>query len=155
MPSHFLAPGTLIEDPTTGCRGCASGPGGNKNIFGNKYGQYLAAIQIAREEKREKLAAEEEERQRLGEAGDDSEEAGDQREGEDDDIGPVGHADGRSMAKKDDSLWATEHEEAEVDVSYLLGRESKAGDAASEAAAALKRAGSGNSDGLSNKKQRQ
>lgn len=37
-----------------GCRGCASGKAGYKNIFGNKYGQYLAAIQIAREEAAEK-----------------------------------------------------------------------------------------------------
>lgn len=36
-----------VECPTTGCRGCASGTGGN--IFGNKYGQYLAGIQIKRE----------------------------------------------------------------------------------------------------------
>ena len=41
---------TFEEDPVTGCRGCASGPGGESNIFGNKYGQHLAAIQIAREE---------------------------------------------------------------------------------------------------------
>lgn len=27
------------------------GSGGERNIFGNKYGQYLAAIQIAREER--------------------------------------------------------------------------------------------------------
>ena len=45
----FLLQGTEIEDPNTGCRGCSSGDGGN--IFGNKYGQYLAAIQVAREEK--------------------------------------------------------------------------------------------------------
>jgi hypothetical protein len=36
-------------DPTTGCRGCASGVGQPRNIFGNKYGQNLAAVQIARE----------------------------------------------------------------------------------------------------------
>lgn len=37
-------------DPTTGCHGCASGMGaGPRNIFGNKYGQNLAAVQIARE----------------------------------------------------------------------------------------------------------
>ena len=46
---HFSLQGTEIEDPNTGCRGCSSGDGGN--IFGNKYGQYLAAIQVAREEK--------------------------------------------------------------------------------------------------------
>jgi bud site selection protein 31 len=58
VPSHCLAPGTVIEDSTTGCHGCASGPGGHKNIFGNKYGQYLAAIQIAREEKLNREASE-------------------------------------------------------------------------------------------------
>ena len=43
------------QDPTTGCLGCASGKGAAaKNIFGNKYGQNLAAVQIARE-KRMKL----------------------------------------------------------------------------------------------------
>ena len=39
----------LAVDPTTGCRGCASGVGQPRNIFGNKYGQNLAAVQIARE----------------------------------------------------------------------------------------------------------
>jgi len=44
----------FAQDPTTGCLGCASGKGaGPKNIFGNKYGQRLAAIQVARERKRE------------------------------------------------------------------------------------------------------
>lgn len=48
------------QDPTTGCCGCASGKGaGPRNIFGNKYGQYLAAVQIAREER---IAAIEEKR---------------------------------------------------------------------------------------------
>jgi bud site selection protein 31 len=38
------------QDPTTGCMGCASGAGaGPRNIFGNKYGQDLAAVQVARE----------------------------------------------------------------------------------------------------------
>lgn len=40
------------QDPTTGCLGCASGKGAApKNIFGNKYGQNLAAVQIAREKR--------------------------------------------------------------------------------------------------------
>ena len=44
----------FAQDPTTGCLGCASGKNaGPKNIFGNKYGQRLAAIQIAREQKRQ------------------------------------------------------------------------------------------------------
>ena len=51
VPKQYLAPGMEIEDPITGCRGCASGIGGCANIFGNKYGQYLAAIQIAREQR--------------------------------------------------------------------------------------------------------
>jgi bud site selection protein 31 len=37
-----------VEDQTTGCLGCGSGPT-TRNIFGNKYGQYLAQIQVARE----------------------------------------------------------------------------------------------------------
>lgn len=49
VPVSQLPPGTEIEDPATGCRGCASGS--RSNIFGNKYGQYLAAIQITREDR--------------------------------------------------------------------------------------------------------
>ena len=37
-----------VENQTNGCLGCASGPT-TRNIFGNKYGQYLAQIQVARE----------------------------------------------------------------------------------------------------------
>lgn len=38
------------RDPTTGCLGCASGKDASpRNIFGNKYGQNLAAVQVARE----------------------------------------------------------------------------------------------------------
>ena len=47
MPKQYLSAGTVVEDVNTGCRGCATGAGGNKNIFGNKYGQYLAAIQAS------------------------------------------------------------------------------------------------------------
>jgi len=47
------------QDPTTGCCGCASGKGaGPRNIFGNKYGQYLAAVQMAREERMARLEEE-------------------------------------------------------------------------------------------------
>jgi len=67
VPSSQLPPGTEVEDPTTGCRGCASGS--RSNIFGNKYGQYLAAIQIAREDRLE------------GEVEDEDEEAEEQEEG--------------------------------------------------------------------------
>ncbi|CAK4492314.1 unnamed protein product [Aphanomyces euteiches] len=49
VPRQQLADGQLVQERHSGCRGCASGPGGYHNIFGNKYGQYLAAIQIMRE----------------------------------------------------------------------------------------------------------
>jgi len=61
VPNFKLPPGTIVEDVTTGCRGCASGRGGMRNIFGNKYGQYLADIQVARELAMEKLLEEEDE----------------------------------------------------------------------------------------------
>nr|CCA22389.1 conserved hypothetical protein [Albugo laibachii Nc14] len=49
VPRHQLSEDQVIQEKHSGCRGCASGPGGYSNIFGNKYGQYLARIQIARE----------------------------------------------------------------------------------------------------------
>lgn len=77
----------FAQDPTTGCMGCASGKGaGPKNIFGNKYGQRLAAIQIAREQRMEAIAKEE------NEAAAKATEAGDSDTGEssdDDDYGPT------------------------------------------------------------------
>jgi bud site selection protein 31 len=51
VPRQQLSEDQAIQEKHSGCRGCASGPGGYHNIFGNKYGQYLARIQIAREEK--------------------------------------------------------------------------------------------------------
>lgn len=53
------------QDPTTGCLGCASGKDASlKNIFGNKYGQNLAAVQIAREKRMEAMQARREEQER-------------------------------------------------------------------------------------------
>jgi bud site selection protein 31 len=75
------------RDPTTGCLGCASGKGaGPRNIFGNKYGQYLAAVQIAREERLAKV--EEEKRQAAAVDGDDSDEETDDDSDDEDDDGP-------------------------------------------------------------------
>lgn len=52
-------------DPTTGCMGCASGVGaGPNNIFGNKYGQNLAAVQMAREKRMAAMEAKREEQER-------------------------------------------------------------------------------------------
>jgi hypothetical protein len=55
-----------LSSSQTGCMGCASGKGaGPRNIFGNKYGQNLAAVQVAREKRMEaKEKQAEEERQR-------------------------------------------------------------------------------------------
>jgi len=88
VPKHCLAVGTQIEDPTTGCRGCASGPGGEKNIFGNKYGQYLAAIQIARED-RQRIRDEREQ-----------EEDGDDSDGDDDGQGGEGQGQGQMQRQR-------------------------------------------------------
>ena len=41
----------VVECPTTGCRGCASSSDAPRNIFGNKYGQHLAGVQVRREER--------------------------------------------------------------------------------------------------------
>lgn len=50
-----------VADPTTGCLGCATGAGaGPRNIFGNKYGQNLAAVQLAREQRQAALRAKKE-----------------------------------------------------------------------------------------------
>lgn len=54
VPRHELSQDTSVRSTHSGCIGCASGRDGQDNIFGNKYGQYLAAIQV----KREKLEAE-------------------------------------------------------------------------------------------------
>lgn len=56
-----------VADPTTGCLGCASGgaDAGPRNIFGTKYGQNLAAVQIAREKRQ--AAKEEREKQKAQE----------------------------------------------------------------------------------------
>ncbi|KAG7383464.1 Component of the SF3b subcomplex of the U2 snRNP [Phytophthora pseudosyringae] len=50
VPRQQLSEGQAVQEKHSGCRGCASGPGGYHNIFGNKYGQHLARIQVAREE---------------------------------------------------------------------------------------------------------
>jgi bud site selection protein 31 len=83
------------QDPTTGCWGCASGKGaGPKNIFGNKYGQYLAAVQIAREERLAKLEQERKEKVANGtgdeeEEEDETDEDSNNDKDEEDDYGPA------------------------------------------------------------------
>jgi hypothetical protein len=83
------------QDPTTGCLGCASGKGaGPRNIFGNKYGQYLAAVQIAREERLAKLEQKRKEERAAANEKDSDDETDDDDDEEDDndnddDYGPT------------------------------------------------------------------
>lgn len=77
------------QDPTTGCLGCASGKGaGPRNIFGNKYGQYLAAVQIARDERLAKLQKEKKHHVAENNDSDDQETEDEDDEGDEDDYGP-------------------------------------------------------------------
>jgi hypothetical protein len=66
LKDHLLEQ-LLAMNPATGCRGCASGAGQPRNLFGNKYGQNLTAVQIAREIRTEEL--EQKERSGVGEGG--------------------------------------------------------------------------------------
>ena len=51
VPPSSLGESSVVECPTTGCRGCASSSDAPRNIFGNKYGQHLAGVQVRREER--------------------------------------------------------------------------------------------------------
>jgi bud site selection protein 31 len=143
VPKHCLSEGTYIEDATTGCHGCASGPGGDSNIFGNKYGQYLAAIQVAREERLQQVSEEKESGDAEGEGESDAEE----------DLGPVAQANGSSKAARSKaSVWARDDEDLRDAVpEEAVGKLSA--DAAKEGRMAMKSLG-GNSSGPSAKKQR-
>jgi bud site selection protein 31 len=105
------------KDPTTGCMGCASSSIGNsgngskkngnkqpqsQNIFGTKYGQNLAAVQIAREKRMElkrqqeleKLAQEQlrQQQQQLHQQNDDDDDDDDAETDDDDDDDDYGPA---------------------------------------------------------------
>ena len=129
VPKQYLPPGMEIEDPVTGCRGCASGNGGN--IFGNKYGQYLAPIQIAREERI---------LQRDKSNNDEDDEDDDTSISKEND-GPVGAADGSSGIKS--SIWAGDNEHVELPDGMLGTLDI---DAEKEARAAAKYANKGRTD---------
>ena len=92
------------QDPTTGCLGCASGKGaGPRNIFGNKYGQNLAAVQIAREKRMAAIEAKRE-AERMKQSNKDDEENSDGGE-EDQKVSTNGqwnnHGDGESETDDD------------------------------------------------------
>lgn len=76
--------------------GCASGKGaGPRNIFGNKYGQNLAAVQIAREKRLEEKRRKEEEQKKQQQSenndndSDGEQETDDDEETDDEDYGPT------------------------------------------------------------------
>lgn len=152
VPRHSLPPGTEIEDPMTGCRGCASGS--NSNIFGNKYGQYLAAIQVAREERIaqrkaiQKQLEEEEAADRAAESDSDddnsdksSEDGRGAEQEEEEDLGPVGAPDGSSGRKKVD-VWASSEQEQSIELEEgMIGE--LAGEAKREAMLAMSKSALG------------
>eukprot|EP01039_Chlorochromonas_danica_P000738 gene738-802_t len=139
VPKQSLAPGAEIEDPTTGCRGCASGS--SHNIFGNKYGQYLAAIQVAREEKMARKAALLEKLRRESEDVEDEEEEEEEEERDDEENekedspnqpkglsgkGAVQHGeeDGQGGAQEDESnIWVSAAQAENVELtSDMIGQ---------------------------------
>jgi len=133
-------------------RGCASGSG--ENIFGNKYGQYLAAIQIARENRKAmKEAAKQEneddeydiEENEDDEDDDDDEDGGKKaaaKDSEEDYKGPVGAADGSSGSKVNSNIWAANEEEDNIELSEEMIGE-LAGDAKQEAMFAMSKSNVG------------
>lgn len=114
------------QDPTTGCCGCASGKGaGQRNIFGNKYGQYLAAVQVAREERMTRLEEmrqlREEKAKEDGddETDDDSDTDDDSSDDEDeDDYGPAPVA----------GIWAGSNKLQQDSTKMIAGNEGDGGD---------------------------
>ncbi len=141
VPKQFLAPGTEIEDPITGCRGCASGS--NHNIFGNKYGQYLAAIQIAREERQARRAAILRLQQQETHYSDD--EVTEDIVDEGNDPVPVSNADGTT--EKPTSLWTNSNDEHKYVSDDMVGQ--LGGEAQREALVAASKVGNNKHPSLS------
>ena len=109
----------IVESVITGCRGCCSGKGGYANIFGNKYGQRLAAIQVRREEllaeqqRRRKERAEAEARARRAQAGSSdssdsssSDESDSDSDDDDEDNAKSGSGGKRKRGGNDAGIWA-------------------------------------------------
>lgn len=93
-----------VHDPTTGCLGCASRGGGPRNIFGNKYGQHLAAVQIAREERIERKRLLQEKQQQEEEARLVAEAARQSRGDDDDGEAPTDDDDASTDDEDDDDF---------------------------------------------------
>jgi bud site selection protein 31 len=85
-----------VVDSYSGCTGCASGSTRGGNIFGNKYGQRLAGVQVGRERreerKRKERAIAEESRKAAG--------GGDDETDSSDDEGPAPAPPQKEAAKK-------------------------------------------------------
>ena len=123
------------QDPTTGCRGCASGVGQPRNIFGNKYGQNLAAVQVAREKRMEELEQkrlreeeQEAERAAIGGGGDGDSETDDES---DDDYGPTPSAGvwaGGSKLQEESERVATGEDGEEEDTHEHQSKKLKTGE---------------------------
>lgn len=115
VPAKNITEGTIVENETTGCRGCAS-DAKNKNIFWNKYGEYLADIHMAREIRAAKKAKQDE-----GD-GDNSDEDDSDDDGADN--GPVGAADGSSGEDRND-LWKKKKEKIDVEALEKVASEAQ------------------------------
>ncbi|CAM9121767.1 unnamed protein product [Ectocarpus sp. 6 AP-2014] len=151
VPKQYLSAGTVVEDVNTGCRGCATGAGGNKNIFGNKYGQYLAAIQASWLQKQKDLKArerlfdvEEDEEEEEEDGGGEREKVSDKRSG-----GKGGGRGGGGGANsdsededKDGGVWADNEAEAMLGPGDEAKASAEAEREARKAAAKLASAGS-------------
>ncbi|DAZ93534.1 TPA: hypothetical protein N0F65_000150 [Lagenidium giganteum] len=122
VPRHQLSEGQTIQEKHSGCRGCASGPGGYHNIFGNKYGQYLARIQIARESRGDvapkgpAVWASQEEEQKYDADSDEDEDTGAREE-------PVAEASDKKRKNQNDA--SSETKESDGESSDELSEEEK------------------------------
>jgi bud site selection protein 31 len=105
VPKKDLDEDQIVEDPNTGCRGCASRDG-VENIFGNKYGERLADIQVAREERAKEREGNQKDDTSAADGGD---ETGDET-GDEEDYGPAPstasnatHIEAQSSSSEDNS----------------------------------------------------
>jgi bud site selection protein 31 len=113
VPAKSITEGTIVENDATGCRGCAS-DAKNKNIFGNKYGENLADIHMAREMRAAKKAKQ----------GEGADEDTDEDDDEEKDDGPVGAADGSSGQDRND-LWQKKKEKIDEEALEKLALEAQ------------------------------
>jgi len=102
VPAGTKTYSVILEEKLTLCLSCS-----NRGIFiGNKYGQYLAAIQVAREERRRRREeAEAHGTDAYETTAVDEDAASAVNSADEDDNAPVGFADGRAH-RAESSVWA-------------------------------------------------